>query len=140
MQYPLLSHWGQQIGLAPLDASISRLFSSLCCIATLPKTLTSPTAPAFVIPILKNRAFLSFGTEMDVKAAFKKETKTELHINEIQEVSLQHFLNYLISIFRKEVPHLDIQNLEHEGRYIKRFTLGGIFESGVVSLIILYNN
>jgi len=36
VHYPLLSHWGAQLGLAPLDLSLNRLFAKLCCIAGLP--------------------------------------------------------------------------------------------------------
>jgi hypothetical protein len=36
VQYPLLSYWGQQFGLMPLDAIASRLFDMICCFSSLP--------------------------------------------------------------------------------------------------------
>lgn len=36
VHYPLLSHWGSQIGLASLDLSVSRVMAMVCCIAGLP--------------------------------------------------------------------------------------------------------
>jgi hypothetical protein len=35
MHYPLLEHWGEQFGIAPPDLALSRLFSKICCLATL---------------------------------------------------------------------------------------------------------
>lgn len=37
VQYPLLSYWGQQFGLMPLDAVASRLFDMICCFSSLPE-------------------------------------------------------------------------------------------------------
>ncbi len=34
--YPLLSHWGHQFGIAPLDVTLSRVFSLICCVSELP--------------------------------------------------------------------------------------------------------
>ena len=36
MHYPLLAHWGQQLGIMPIDAIASKLFGLVCCIAGLP--------------------------------------------------------------------------------------------------------
>jgi hypothetical protein len=36
LHYPLLTHWGHQFGIAPLDLTASRLFGLLCCVAHLP--------------------------------------------------------------------------------------------------------
>jgi hypothetical protein len=35
VHYPLLSYWGQQFGLMPLDAIASKLFDFICCISEL---------------------------------------------------------------------------------------------------------
>jgi hypothetical protein len=37
MHYPLLAHWGQQLGIMPIDAIASKLFGLVCCIAGLPQ-------------------------------------------------------------------------------------------------------
>lgn len=36
MHYPLLAHWGQQLGVMPIDAVASKLFGLVCCVAGLP--------------------------------------------------------------------------------------------------------
>jgi hypothetical protein len=36
IHYPLLEHWGAQFGLAPLDVTALRFFSTLCCLSGLP--------------------------------------------------------------------------------------------------------
>ncbi len=41
--YPLLSYWGQQFGIVPLDLLASKLFSVLCCLAGLGASLLGNT-------------------------------------------------------------------------------------------------
>jgi hypothetical protein len=35
IHYPLLAHWGAQFGIAPLDITLLRFFSKLCCVSSL---------------------------------------------------------------------------------------------------------
>lgn len=39
VHYPLLAHWGEQIGLTPLDVMVSRAMGLVCCLANLPVAL-----------------------------------------------------------------------------------------------------
>ena len=45
--YPLLSYWGHQFGIAPLDVTLSRVFSLICCISE----LAPPVGPSAIRPI-----------------------------------------------------------------------------------------
>jgi hypothetical protein len=36
VHYPLLAHWGEQLGIVPLDVMVSRLMSMVCCVAGIP--------------------------------------------------------------------------------------------------------
>jgi hypothetical protein len=36
VHYPLLAHWGEQLGIVPLDVMVSRLMSMVCCVAAIP--------------------------------------------------------------------------------------------------------
>jgi hypothetical protein len=47
VHYPLLSYWGEQFGIVPLDVQASRLFGLICCIGGLP----APAVPVEQIPI-----------------------------------------------------------------------------------------
>jgi len=52
VHYPLLAHWGAQFGLAPLDVSAARFFSTLCCIGNLPGIgVDTPEIPSGLLPI-----------------------------------------------------------------------------------------
>lgn len=42
VHYPLLSYWGHQFGIAPLDVTASRLFSMVCCLGGLPAPPFNP--------------------------------------------------------------------------------------------------
>jgi hypothetical protein len=47
MHYPILEHWGKEFGIAPLDLTITRFFSRLCCVAGLPALqVDKPNVPA----------------------------------------------------------------------------------------------
>ena len=45
VHYPLLSYWGHQFGIAPLDLTASRLFSMICCLGGLPVPPLDPRQP-----------------------------------------------------------------------------------------------
>jgi hypothetical protein len=52
IHYPLLEHWGAQFGLAPLDVTAMRIFSKLCCVASLPGLCVDrPEVPATVVAV-----------------------------------------------------------------------------------------
>jgi hypothetical protein len=49
IHYPLLAHWGAQFGIAPLDISLMRFFSRLCCVSSLrAATVDQPSFGPFV--------------------------------------------------------------------------------------------
>jgi hypothetical protein len=49
IHYPLLEHWGAQFGIAPLDITLTRFFSKLCCVSSLrAATVDQPTVGPLV--------------------------------------------------------------------------------------------
>lgn len=50
VHYPLLSYWGHQFGIAPLDLTASRLFSMICCLGGLPVPPIRQPVPGTTAP------------------------------------------------------------------------------------------
>jgi hypothetical protein len=42
---PLLNHWAGQVGLAPIDVTVSRLVRTICCVASDSRQFGQPTLP-----------------------------------------------------------------------------------------------
>ena len=141
VQYPLITHWGKQLGLAPLDATLNRLFSRLCCMAALPQAATSSDAPGFVVQLgseEQRTAYLAFGSEAGIAAAFEDETQEKLRVAVAHEVSFLLFSGYVIGALRGDLPSSSRDSSDGEVRdsSVERYTLGGLFEPGVVSLLV----
>jgi len=157
VQYPLLTYWGSQIGLAPLDATVTRLFSLLCCIAALPRPTTSPGAPTFLFKLAEveeqvvgadgdvaiagtQAVYIAFGTEQGVRAAWEKETNSSWSVAATHEVSFLLFARYVITALRGELPPSSLPagqaTAAEQAFRIERYTAGGLVEPGVVSLLV----
>lgn len=151
VQYPLLSYWGSRLlGLAPPDATVSRLFSLLCCVAALPRPTTSPRAPVFLFRLAEVRSedsaegdadprrtatvHLAFGTEAALSEAYLAETGIELRLAESRVVGSVAFAGYVIGALRGDLPPARVPTGEEPT--IEGYSLGGPFEAGVFSLLI----
>ncbi|MDR3698744.1 MAG: hypothetical protein P4L56_03855 [Candidatus Sulfopaludibacter sp.] len=65
MHYPLLSHWGAQFGIAPLDITLQRFFSKLCCVSSLSAAyVNQPLVFPFVTQI--GGGYLAVGDPGDI--------------------------------------------------------------------------
>ena len=150
VQYPLLTHWAAQIGLAPLDATITRLASLLCCVAALPRPTTPTAGYTSVIKLATGdgaavgdvgpagatqTAYLAFGSGAALAAAFKEETKEELNVSTTHELSFLLFASYVIATLRGDLPPTSGMG-PAQARRVERYTIGGLFEPGVVSLLV----
>ena len=116
---PLLSHWGGQFGLAPLDVTVGRLVQAICCVAgadapvlpVLPQmgigsvtgssqddlaaTLASDPAGTFAAA-LSNGSFLQVGNPADTQARLEALGFT---VTRTETVSPPRFLQLLIGSF-----------------------------------------
>lgn len=154
VQYPLLTHWASQFGLAPLDTMITRLSSLLCCVATLPRPTTMPDTPAFIHKIAEvkrdaaatieetdrsfgDSAYIAFGTPAAIEQAYKDETgRGSFDFGQPQELSFSLFAAYVIDALRGRFPAAGAQADGEDNSANDWYTLGGVFEPGVASLLI----
>lgn len=100
---PLLTHWGGQFGLAPLDVTVSRLAQWICCVsATLSQATTAPDGVEedFHAAIANGGAAVYAGPGWQQYLDTHGLTKTEEH-----EVSLGEFCRAVIQVLgRPESP------------------------------------
>ena len=72
VHYPLLAHWGTQFGIAPPDLTLSRLFSTLCCVASLPAVAPrEPVVPAGLATL--GNGYLAVGDPKDIAAQVEQQ-------------------------------------------------------------------
>jgi hypothetical protein len=150
IQYPLLAYWGSQIGIVPPDASIARLFSLLCCIGALPRPTTTPGSPAVLFKLAEAQGetpagagtrqtiYLAIGTEKGIAAAYENETGRLLEVGAVHKVGFLLFASYVIEGLRGQLPPstLPVAGGAAPQRIVERYTLGGLLEPGVVSLLV----
>ena len=100
---PLLTHWGGQFGLAPLDASIARLARWVCCVAAapMPARPDGVTLPATSVLPLAGGA-IAAGT------AFTASDKLgNTPIREVRQVGTLDFIGRVIgALFDPDAPSL----------------------------------
>jgi hypothetical protein len=63
VHYPLLEHWGKQIGLVPFDELVGRVVSLVCCVAGLP---SADDRSELLVPI--GRGVLAIGEPTKLRA------------------------------------------------------------------------
>lgn len=139
VQYPLLAHWGSQVGLAPLDVSASRLFSTLCCVASLPRAWETTGTPKLLVPFSARDAagrerpiaYLAFGTEEGISEEYARVTNEALRVEVTHQVSFAMFVGLVISLVQGDTPR------RNESRGVERYVFNGLAEPGVVSLLVL---
>jgi hypothetical protein len=125
--------------LAPPDAIASRLASFLCRIAALPAPTAEGSTPALVFKLAEGQdykhqpgtTYIAFGTQSGVEQAFLTETKTKLKIsdNHRRVLKIRMFVQQFVRALRGELPPLTNSQVQ--------YTLGGILEPGVLSLLIV---
>lgn len=70
IHYPLLAHWGAQFGIAPLDITLMRFFSKLCCVSSLrAATVDQPSIDPLVTQL--GAGFIAVGEPAAVAARLK---------------------------------------------------------------------
>ena len=74
IHYPLLSHWGAQFGLAPLDITASTFFSKICCLGSLPAVVGRQQDPKAAWVSLGN-GFLGVGEPRQIQARTEEALK-----------------------------------------------------------------
>jgi hypothetical protein len=141
VQWPLLSHWGGQVGLAPLDLTATRLFSTLCCIAALPCPASAGARPAFVARLGEDEAggdavYLAFGAEAALPDLWAREAGTPWDVAATHQVSAGLLLTYAVSALGGSAPPSTLA-LDPAGiDVVERYTVGGVVELGVASLLV----
>jgi hypothetical protein len=69
VHYPLLSYWGHQFGLVPLDVFASRLFGLICCVSRLPfptlERRLDPGSNQGYIPVANMRLYTAKSAQLN---------------------------------------------------------------------------
>jgi hypothetical protein len=142
VQWPLVSHWASQAGIAPLELSATRLFSTLCCVTALPSSVGRGTTPAVLRRIGGNETaatYLAFGSETAVATAWKERTGNELGSVPTHQVTTAAFVGQIVSAIQRNatssVPS-DAPQAVTGRPGVKRYTLGRLVQPGVLSLLV----
>jgi hypothetical protein len=127
MHAPLLSHWGTQFGMAPLDVTASRFFSTICCISALPAIGNQDNPPAMVLEI--GDSFLTFGTPEDVA---QKLGERDVEVVESKTAAAAEFVAYVIAAMSQR------RDGEEPRRWSTgiRYTLGNPMAPKVLSVVM----
>ena len=100
IHYPLLEHWGAQFGLAPLDVTAMRIFSKLCCVASLPTLCVErPDVPASVVAL--GGGFLAVGAP---KAIADKLAEKQIAIGAQRKVGTPEMILSAINAITSKPP------------------------------------
>jgi hypothetical protein len=126
---PLLMHWGEQVGLAPLDVTASRLFSTLCCVASLPAQAPHAAPPAVLQPL--GNGYLAFGPPAKVAEELASH---QVVIAESRTLAFAEFVTTAINAAQSDQspPGGSTAALQPALRY----TLGAPFAEKVLSLVV----
>ncbi|MBX2796115.1 MAG: hypothetical protein KTR31_00560 [Myxococcales bacterium] len=132
---PILMHGGARLGVAPVDATVNRLLSLLCCTAALPMPSTGTDEMGLVLEVLTddagNQVFLSLGTEAGVARAFVEEQGSAPASAAVHHVSLLQMAQLVIDAWDGAVPAATGEAT------VDRYTLNTTVQTGVLSLWVL---
>lgn len=141
VHWPLVSYWGEQAGIAPLELSATRLFSTMCCLAALPRPAVAGRAPALLRRVGSRdedgaAAYLAFGTEKGVASAWAQQTGEDLRVAASYRVTVPRFSALVASALQGRPISAGQSQGEQGALIVERFTVGGLVEPGVVSLLV----
>lgn len=125
VHYPLLAHWGAQLGLAPPDVVASRFLSTICCVAGLAAPSVEPVAEATLVQV--GAGYLAFGTADEVAAAVQEETGWTITTSETLTLA-----PFIARVLQAVTDGDDPASVPAAHRY----TLGGAVTPGILSLVI----
>jgi hypothetical protein len=128
MHYPLISHWGAQFGMAPVDVTASRFFSTICCISALPPPGSHENKMDVVAEL--GTGFLTFGTPAAI--AEKLQQRENLVLVESKTVSFAEFVAHFIRAATKERD----EGEQPARTTAIRYTLGNPMAPKVLSLVM----
>jgi hypothetical protein len=123
LHYPILSYWGEQFGLAPIDVTAARMFSLICCVSDLPAI--PEQEPAAMLSTAMGDSFFNIGAPDAVDQHLRNE---QVNVIGTVRVGMFEFAARVLSAINKNQP---------PGRamtYIA-YTLTGVAAPNVVSLV-----
>jgi hypothetical protein len=130
VHYPLLAHWGAQLGLAPLDVTASRVFSLLCCVASLPAIGTSTGSKASLVEL--GAARLALGPKSRVQALLAKE-----NVVSSRQAGIVEFVGSLVVAAQaRSKPKVDVKVPEQKGTEYAALVLSEVVAEGTVVLLV----
>ncbi|MEB3260939.1 MAG: hypothetical protein VKP63_09970 [Cyanobacteriota bacterium] len=129
---PLLSHWGAQFGLAPLDLSLNRLFSTLCRIAGLPALDGRQGAPPSGL-VAMGPGFLAIGAPAALDKAFDERG---FDVRERRGASTAELLAEALVLLGRRVAPSENANSDRLSTTFRALVLADVVAAGTVVLLV----